>query len=267
MTRRGLNRHARLPIVMLAVSALCTVAMISRGATLPFPPCDADFPPSSYAPLGAPPNIQIWNQPTVAALPSTVACLGSPTPDLRMLVTVAGTFENAGGTPAILARFGGISKFLAVRYWSTTEQKWRPLVLAATALTARESGQPRNDFTSAELQGGQDVFFSQSDSRGAGEVIYRMRVREINQSCLVIETENVTAVHWFALTLLKPGGLRAMYFIEERSRGIWSFYALTRIGEGSWLIGGHDRSYVNRVVALYRHIAGIPTDRDPPSAP
>jgi hypothetical protein len=32
------------------------------------------------------------------------------------------------------------------------------------------------------------------------------------------------------------------------------------------ITGGHEASYVNRAVALYRHLARIPTDREPPAA-
>ncbi|MHB8720211.1 MAG: DUF6675 family protein [Steroidobacteraceae bacterium] len=251
----------------MATIALCAVMAISRAETPASAPCDAHLPPTFYAPVGAAPNIQVWKQPSLAGLPPPAVCLGLAAPDLRMLVTVAGTFENPGGAPAILARFGEVSKLLSVRYWSTTEKKWRPLVLAAAALTTRDSGQPRNDFTNAELQSGQDMYFSQRDSRGAGNVIYRVRVREGGRARLVIETENVTALRLLALTLLKPGGMRALYFFEERSRGIWTYYGLTRIAEGSWLVSGHENSYVNRVVALYRHITGIPTDLEPPAAP
>jgi hypothetical protein len=252
---------------LATVAALCAIITISRADTAASPPCDAVLPPSIYSPVGAAPNIEIWKQQSLAGMPPQAACLGLGAPDLRMLVTVAGTFENADGAPAILARFGEVSKLLSVSYWSTTEKKWRPLVLAAAALTTRDSGQPRDDFTSAELLSGQDVYFSQRDSRGAGEVIYRVRVRESSRTRLVIETENVTAVRLFALTLLKPGGMRALYFFEERSRGIWTYYGLTRIAEGNWLISGHENSYINRVVALYRHITGIPTDLEPPAAP
>jgi hypothetical protein len=260
--------HCGSALVVLAVAVLSAVATISRAESSAFPPqCDADLPPSSYSPVGAAPDVQIWKQERLAEFPTQAACLGSSTPDLRMLVSVAGSFENAGGAHGILTRFGEVSKLLSVRYWSTTDQKWRPLVLAATALTTQDSGQPRKDFTSVELERGKDVYFSQRDSRGAGEVIYRMRVRESNPTRLVIETENVTAVRWFAMTLLKPGGLRALYFFRERSPGVWTYHALTRIAEGSWLISGHDNSYINRVVALYRHIAGIPTDLEPPAAP
>jgi hypothetical protein len=252
---------------LAAGAALCAVMTISRAETSALPPCNADLPPSFYAPVGAPPNIRIWKPPNLAGLPNEATCLGLAAADLRMLVTVAGAFENAGGAPAILARFGEVSKLLTVRYWSTTEKKWRPLILAAAALTTRDSGQPRDDFTNAELQSGKDVYFSQRDSRGAGEVIYRVQVRESARARLVIETENVTAVRLFALTLLKPGGMHALYVFEERLRGIWTYYGLTRIAEGSWLIAGHENSYINRVVALYRHITGVPTDLEPPAAP
>jgi hypothetical protein len=254
-------------IVVLAVAAWIAAGTISRADTFAYPPCDADLPPASYAPVGVAPAIQIWRQSSVAALPAAVSCLASSQPDLHMLVSVAGSFADPAGTQGILTRFGEVSKLLSVRYWSTTDQKWRPLVLTATALTTRDSGQPRQDFTNAELQNGQDVYFSQRESRGAGEVVYRMRVRESNTARLVIETENVTPVRWLAFTLLKPGGLRSSYSFRERSRGIWTYLGVTRIAEGSWLISGHENSYINRVVALYRHIVGIPTDLEPPAAP
>ncbi len=34
----------------------------------------------------------------------------------------------------------------------------------------------------------------------------------------------------------------------------------------SLLPTGSDASYINRSVALFRHLAGIPTDQDPPVA-
>jgi hypothetical protein len=254
-------------LVVLAVAALNLTGAISRADTPAIPPCDADFPPTSYASLGAAPTIQIWNQSSAAAAPATASCLASFQPDLRMLVSVAGSFKNSTGTQGILARFGEVSKLLSVRYWSTTDQQLRPLVLAATALTTRDSGQPREDFSNAELLRGQDVYFSQKDSRGAGEVVYRARVLERSSVRLVIETENVTPVRWFALTLLKRGGLRASYFFSQRSPGVWTYHSVTGIAEGSWLLSGHEKSYINRVVALYRHIVGIPTDQEPPAAP
>jgi hypothetical protein len=153
-----------------------------------------------------------------------------------------------------------------VRYWSTTDQAWRPLVVTATALTQEVAGRARADFTVAELKSGQAVYLSQRDSRGGNEVIYRMRLRESTLNGFVIETENVTPVRLWALTVFKPGELRSLYFIEQYDSGIWRYYALMGVTDGSWLVAGHEKSYINRAVALYRHFADIPSDREPPAA-
>jgi hypothetical protein len=64
--------------------------------------------------------------------------------------------------------------------------------------------------------------------------------------------------------IVEPGDIQAAYFLEHRSPGVWDYYSLTRTTPR---FGGHVASYINRAVAAYRHIAGIPTDRDPPLAP
>jgi hypothetical protein len=249
--------------LVISVTGIAISAAAEMAVT---PPCERSTPQPGYAPVGAPPNVQIWKDQSLAGFPAHVSCVGWSTSKFQLLIAVAGTFRNSEGARALLSRFGAVSTLLSVRYWSTTDQSWRPLVLSATALTGKLASQTRGDFTSAELEGGKDVYLAQADSRGAGAVIYRMWVRESKPNGFIIETENVTPVRWLALTLLKPGGLHSVYFIEQRSPGIWSYYSLTRIAESSWLIAGHERSYINRVVALYRHIAGIPTDLEPPPA-
>jgi hypothetical protein len=195
-----------------------------------------------------------------------LTCLAWPPEKSRTLVAVAGTFQTADGSAALISRFGEISNLLRVRYWSTTEQAWRPLLLAATPVTNNTGAQSRGNFTRAELESGQDVYLSQRDGRVASDVIYRMRLREHRLDRLIIETENVTPVRRFGLTLFNPGELRSIYFLEQRSAGAWSYYALTTVAAGSWLTAGHDKSYINRVVAMYRYFAGIPTDLEPPPA-
>ena len=270
MNDKSMNR--RLPGVrpgalLLAFTALAAGTPMPARAEAPVaPPCNADLPQPPYAALGAAPNVQVWNQGSLPEFSARAACVGWPAPNFALLIALAGTFP-ANDAADLLSRFGAVSTTLGVRYWSTSDHAWRPLVTAAAALTKPVDGQPREDFTSAELATGLDAYLAQSDSRGAGEVIYRMRLREGKPDRLVIETENVTPVRWLAFTLLKPGSLRCVYFLERRSAGVWSYYSLTRIAERSWFISGHENSYVNRVVAQYRHIARIPTDLDPPFAP
>jgi len=233
----------------------------------PVPPCAGALPDPTYGPIGGPPNIRTWSDGRIADLPSLGACLGWTEGDFRTLVATAGTFRAPGGSSEILSGFGSVSSLLLVRYWSTTDHGWLPLVTAATAMTSADHGQARADFTAKELASGRDVFMSQRDNRSASDVVYRMRVRESTDQRIVIETENVTPVRWWAVTLFPPGALRSVYFLDERSRDIWSYYALTKVAGGSWLVAGHEKSYINRVVALYRHLVGIPTDQEPPAAP
>src|SRR5204863_482294 len=78
--------------------------------------------------------------------------------------------------------------------------------------------------------------------------------------------DNVTAVRAAGLTLFEPGSLQSVVFLERRGLGVWSFYDIIRAGDGSSaLAASHEGSYVNRLVALYRYMAGVPTDLEPPA--
>jgi hypothetical protein len=94
-----------------------------------------------------------------------------------------------------------------------------------------------------------------------------MRVYERTSNGFIIESENRTAVRWWGLTVFRPGDIHSVYFLERREPGIWSYYAVTTIAGASWFTAGHEKSYINRMVALYRRTAGIPTDLEPPAAP
>jgi hypothetical protein len=83
---------------------------------------------------------------------------------------------------------------------------------------------------------------------------------------LLIETANVDAVRQWGITVYAPGGLHTLYFLKKQSADVWDYYSITRILPGTFLAAGHDKSFINRAVALYRHIVGLPTDAEPPSA-
>jgi hypothetical protein len=263
-------RVGRVAVFVMCAAAAGGGAFARRaGAEMPLIAlCMSGVPEPPYAPLNAAPKVQLWKDASLPALPAPAACLGASSPQSSStLVAVAGTFQNADGEAALLTRFGAVSRLLLVRYWSTTDHTWRPLLTSATALTQEVDGRPRTDFTAGELESGRDLYQSQTDSRSTNEVIYRMRLRESDSQHFIIETENVTPVRRWGLTLYKPGDLHSLYFVDQRSPGIWTFYSLTRIGGGRWLVLGHENSYINRVVAFYRYFAGIPTDLEPPPAP
>jgi hypothetical protein len=269
--RIGAARRLVMPrgvaLIILTVAGSSTTFSIRAGSETPTSrACEGDMTQPPYAPVGAAPAVRIWKGKTPSGSAAPPTCTGWQSAQSGTLLAVAGTFRTAEGSTGLISRFGNVSSLLSVRYWSTTDQAWRPLLLAANALTKSVGGQQRGDFTRAELESGQDLYFSQKDGRAATDVIYRMSLRKPGPDRFVVETENVTSVRWLALTLFKPGDLRSLYVLEQRSADTWSYYALTSIAGGSWLTAGHERSYINRAVALYRHFAGIPTDLEPPPA-
>lgn len=182
------------------------------------------------------------------------------------MVGLAGSFRFNGGIADLVARIGAISSLAKIQYWSVTDKKWRPLANGAAALTGPDAKSRRGDFSASEMTRGADLYYWEDDSRtGAG--VYRLRIYENTPERAVVASENVTPVRQFFMTLFRPGAIQSVMFIQRLSPGIFRVYSLSRTGEGtSGLAEGHDASYVNRAVALYRQIAGIKTDQEPPAA-
>jgi hypothetical protein len=86
----------------------------------------------------------------------------------------------------------------------------------------------------------------------------------------VLASENVSPVRFLFLTLFRPGALQSLEFLDRTDDGIWHVYLLARadgpVAEWRW-IWDMRAAAVNRSVALYRHLAGIPTDQEPPTLP
>jgi hypothetical protein len=114
---------------------------------------------------------------------------------------------------------------------------------------------------------GRSLFFQQEDNL-SGKAIYRMRVRSVSPDRLVFDTENTGTVRYLRLPMFRPGGLQTITFLDREPRDVWRYYSITRTGRNaSLLTAGYESSSANRAVALYRYLAGIPTDKEPPASP
>ena len=69
------------------------------------------------------------------------------------------------------------------------------------------------------------------------------------------------------LEVFDSGDIQSTYFLEKIGPGRWGYYALTVMHEGAMVIGNQDESYLTRTIAIFRHLAGIPTDQEPPLLP
>jgi hypothetical protein len=183
-----------------------------------------------------------------------------------MLPNLLGSFRFDGTMDGLLARVGAISTLTDVLYWSATDKKWRPLSNEASALSSPDPKTRRQDFSASELVKGADFYYWEDDT-GMGSTVYHLRVSENTPERAVISSDNVSPIRRMFFTLFKPGALQSLLIIQHLSPGIFGVYILSRSGEGTSILAeGHEASYVNRAAALYRQLAGIKTDQEPPAA-
>ncbi|HUZ75312.1 MAG TPA: DUF6675 family protein [Stellaceae bacterium] len=252
--------------LVAAVIAFLAAAAPGMAADGPVPPCGT-APLPGYPAAGAPPHDAVWESGDLDGHWQPPSCTGWDGTDFTLLVALAGRFRFAGSRDALLARIGAISALMSVRYWSISDGRWNRLYDRAYALAGKDGSHPRGDFTAAELEHGGDFYFDQADNRTGANVVYRLRVRAAEPDHLRFDLDNVTAAKWLFIRVADPGDLQSMFVLDKASAREWTFYSLLRVRNAPPLATLFIRtgSYVNRAVALYRHIVGIPTDAEPPA--
>jgi len=231
----------------------------------PQPPCGKEpIPP--YQSLDELANVKSWNKSDFGHDWKPPACTGWSEVGFTTLVTIAARFSHTSEAGGLLRHIGAISELAGMRYWSTTHKQWQTLIVDAYALTGSQSGQRREDFSSDEMKEGKVLYFEQVDNL-SGKTVFRMHIVEASPSRLVFDVENVSTMRYFFIPLLHPGELRSMYFLDRESDSVWRYYSIVRTGKNAnRLIAGNESSSVNRAVAFYRHLVGIPATQEPPGA-
>ncbi len=238
------------------------MAAFGQAGPGPQPPCGTE-PRPAYPDLDHSPDVRVWAGSDLARTWTPPECTGWSTPGFSTLLVTVGRFKNPEGVDGLRRRLAAVSAWKGVRYWSTTGKRWQTLIVDAYALQSPEGGR-RTDFSPGEMAPGKTVYFHQEDNL-SGKAAYRLRIRSLTPDRLTFDTENVSPVRYLLLTLFDPGDAQAVYFLERESKNVWRYYSLARTGRNaSSLIAGHDASLVNRAAAVYRHLAGIPTDQEPP---
>jgi hypothetical protein len=247
----------------LCVMLLCLAYGRAQGG--PQPPCEtAPYPP--YPDLNDSPIVKAWSQYELGHDWKPPACTGWAAVGSSSLITTVARFRYASGAEALLRHIGAISQLAGMRYWSTTHQQWRTLIVDAGALTDAQSSTRRADFAPAEMQKGSELYLEQADNL-SGKAVYRMHIAEASADRIVFDVENVSLMRYYFVTLFHPGDVQSVYFLDRESDSVWRYYSIARTGrEASRLATGHDASSINRAVAFYRSLVGIPTDQEPPAA-
>jgi hypothetical protein len=184
----------------------------------------------------------------------------------KLAIALSGAFHFDGTMEMLLGRLGAMSAMRAVKYWSTTDSKWRLLANDASALNGPDAQKRRQDFTPSEFRKGAVLHYWMDDTR-FGPITYRATVVESGSDLAIVKSENLTPIRQFLFTIFEPGALQSVVFLQRLSPGVFGVYILTRGGDGTSLLANwHDASYVNRSVALFRQLAGIRTDQEPPAS-
>jgi hypothetical protein len=242
---------------------ICQVHAYAQSG--PQPPC-GEYPVPPYPGLDDPPIVKFWSESEFGRDWRPPACTGWTATGFATLVTTVARFRYPWGAEGLLRRVGAISQLAGVRYWSTTHQQWQTLVVDAYAATGPQSTQHRGDFTPDEMTEGKVLYFQQADNL-SGKALYRMRIINSSADRLVFDVENVSVMRYFFVTLFHPAELQSIYFLDRESADVWRYYSISRSGRNaSRLVAGHESSSINRSVAFYRALAGIPTDQEPPAA-
>ena len=249
-----LRRATSIYAFTILCGALC-------AQSVPQPPCGAaPFP--SYPDVAAAPAVKVWEH----TVWTPAACTAWSPMDSATIVATAARFRFAAGADGLRHKLGAISEMTGLVYWSTSSQKWQPLIVEAHALTSPASEERRKDFAPDEIAAGRILYVRQEDNL-LGPAIYKIRILTAAADRLAFATENTTAIRRFGLEIFQATDIQSICFLDRESKDVWRYYNLTRMPkQASVLTMGHDASFINRAVALYRYLAGIPADQEPPAA-
>jgi len=183
---------------------------------------------------------------------------------MELVVTLAARFRHSGGLEDLAARAGAISATRSIRYWSVTDDRWRPLISNAFAVSDAETRVPRFDFTSDEVLSGAPLHFLQDDNRSKGLNLYGLTGRRLGRARFAAEFVNLAAIRAFLAKIYEARALTSVHVFEHLDGDIWGYYGIFAARDGVAM--GTIASFKNRAAAYQRFITGVPTDSEPPLA-
>jgi hypothetical protein len=140
------------------------------------------------------------------------------------------------------------------------------MVSNAFAVGSARSEKPRADYSPDELSDGNPHYYRVTDTRTYDAINYRLRMWSSSGGHILVETTNVDPIKKWGITLYRADGLHTLYYLNERAAGIWSYYSITRAVPATFLAKGHEKSYINRAIALFRHYMSLPITGEPAGA-
>jgi hypothetical protein len=250
--------------VVRLMTALLLFQLAARAlAETPVVPCAGqriEFPS-----VGAEIAIRVFKEADVAGW-KPPACTRWPSEKFEFIGTAAASFHHKGDATELARRFGAISEYAAMRYFSPSRQAWRELSFEASALRDANRANRRGDFTAAELVPGTARYFWQRGATeaprplpGSIELVNRLDILELTPDRLVVGVTSEPGS--IALVMrLGPGDIRVVYFLErdQNARDVWRYFAITSLAGIAALRA--DNFYRASARGVFRYTAGLPAE-------
>lgn len=260
-----LLRTRELCHVLVAIAFVMQVAH-HAAAEEPLAPCGSN-PYPAYASPGPLPALALWQAGELPAGWVPPACTGWAPREGSVVFAVAGRFTHEGPIHTLLARAGAFSRQTEIRRWNVKTGQWEQQYQASAALAGPDPDLRRPDFKPAEFVEEAQLYFVQDAVESLGPIVHELTVRESSAERLVMTTRNVNKGRAYLMPVIDPGGLEGFFMVEREAGSIWRYYSLTRV---RLLIpdamAPPPNDHLNKAVALFRFLVGMPTDTEPPAA-
>jgi hypothetical protein len=164
----------------------------------------------------------------------------------------------------VLGRLGALSRQRAIVYWSASRGEWRPMLDDAAALAGPEPATRREDFGPQDFRPGATLHVLYDDSDPLGPVVYRITVLDSGPDRLRAVSVNTTPGRLMGFNVAEPGDLSSALAIRREPDGVFRYHVLTvvRLTSLAAAMVSH-ASHVNRAVAIFRYVAGLPSEGTP----
>ncbi len=257
-------RGDRIAAVLAACCLLATLAE-ARAALPPLPPCAGEAIPARSS-QGTQPSVTVWRTRALPKNWQLASCSGLAPPSDAVFIGVAGEIRHDGDALSLLARIGAVGKQTDMLYWSISRGDWRKLLVDASALSGPDPELRRPDFKLEEMRPGARLHMLYDDDEDPGPVLFESEVREAGRDGFVTVMRNLTAMHLMGVSIAGPGDVSSMVSIRRVGPGRFNYYSLSAVALAPLAAAMvSDSSHINRAVASFRYLAGIPGDRDPPA--
>lgn len=245
--------------------ACLTGTIPALAAAGPTPPC-AGAPVPSWTGAEAPPAVKVWHPDEVEGWRAP-PCSGLSVPPGATLITVAGSFHQTGGLEPVLGRIGAVSHQLKVQRWSARRQTWLPMLEDGSALAGPDADLRRRDFQAADFRPGARLFALYDDAESVGPVVYETLVLTADETSVDLVTRNVVPARLMGFTVAGVGDIATHVALRRGSDDLVRYYALTAVNLASIASAmTPEAAHINRAVATFRYVAGIPSTAEPPAA-